>query len=131
MPNNTEFETTFRKLRAILEPYAAKLEVVHDKSNNYYLDTHHIMKNKKPMFFAAVRVGKSYVSFHLMPVYAFPDLLAGLSPELKKRMQGKSCFNFTTVDEKLFKELAKLTRAGFAKFTSPQFIRTIEQQQQR
>ncbi len=128
MPNNTEFETTFRKLRAILEPYAAKLKV-HDNSNDYYLDTHHIMKNKKPMFFAAVRAGKSYVSFHLMPVYAFPDLLAGISPELKKRMQGKSCFNFTAVDEKLFKELAKLTRAGFAKFASPQFIRTIEQEQ--
>jgi len=129
MPNNTEFKTTFNKLRAILEPYAAKLKVVHDNSNDYYLDTHHIMKNKKPMFFAGVRAGKSYVSFHLMPVYAFPDLLAGISPELKKRMQGKACFNFTAVDEKLFKELAKLTRIGFAKFTSPQFIRTIEQQQ--
>ena len=129
MPSKTEFETTFQKLRAILEPYAAKLKVVHNNSNDYYLDTHHIMKNKKPMFFAAVRAGKSYVSFHLMPVYAFPDLLAGISPELKKRMQGKSCFNFTAVDEKLFKELAKLTRAGFARFTSPQFLRSIEQQQ--
>jgi hypothetical protein len=44
-----------------------------------------------------------------------------MSPELKKRMQGKSCFNFTTPDEKLFKELAKLTKAGFAKFTSKEF----------
>ena len=28
-------------------------------------------------------------------------------------MQGKSCFNFTKVDEPLFAELANVTRAGF------------------
>jgi hypothetical protein len=33
--------------------------------------------------------------------------------ELKKRMQGKSCFNFTSVDEGLFQELAALTGKGF------------------
>jgi len=51
-----------------------------------------------------------------MPVYAFPDLLDGISPELKKRMQGKSCFNFTHVDEKLFKELEVLTEQGYERF---------------
>lgn len=75
------------------------------------------MKNKQRLFFAAVRVGKAYVSFHLMPVYASSDLSKSISPELKKRMQGKSCFNFKAIDEKLFKELGKLTRAGFEKIT--------------
>jgi hypothetical protein len=28
-------------------------------------------------------------------------------------MQGKSCFNFMTVDEPLFQELARITHAGF------------------
>jgi hypothetical protein len=28
-------------------------------------------------------------------------------------MQGKSCFNFTKVDEALFAELGELTRTGF------------------
>ena len=62
--------------------------------------------------FAAVRKGKSYVSFHLFPVYMFPELLHGLSPALKKRMQGKSCFNFKTVDEELLAELRELTARG-------------------
>jgi hypothetical protein len=48
-----------------------------------------------------------------MPVYAWPDLLEDASPELRKRMQGKSCFNFTTVDEALLAELAELTRRAF------------------
>ncbi len=51
-----------------------------------------------------------------MPVYLKPELLAGLSPELKARMQGKSCFNFTQVDKPLFKQLAALTKAGFASY---------------
>jgi hypothetical protein len=32
-----------------------------------------------------------------------------MSPGLRKRMQGKSCFNFTKLDEELFAELAVLT----------------------
>ena len=121
-PNKADFETVFSKLRAILEPYASKLVVVTDDPSTYYLDTRHIMKNKKPLFFGAVRKGKAYVSFHLIPVYACPDLLESISPKLNKRMQGKSCFNFTQVDEKLFKELAKLTKAGFARFNDEKFV---------
>ena len=61
-------------------------------------------------FVAATRLGKRYVSFYLMGVYGDPTLLAGMSPELRRRMQGKSCFNFTKVDEPLFRELAEITK---------------------
>ena len=76
-----------------------------------------------------MRRGKRYVSFYLMSVYACPDLLEGMSPELKKRMQGKSCFNFKDVDEKLFKELAKLTKAGAARFTDGKFVAKLRELQ--
>lgn len=125
MPDKDEFQATFEKLKAILTPYAAKLIVVHDTDKNYYLDTVHVMKNKQRLFFAAVRVGKAYVSFHLMPVYACADLPGTISPELKRRMQGKSCFNFKTVDEKLFKELGKLTKEGFKRFNDVEFLKKI------
>ena len=124
--NQENFAETFAKLKAILEPYAAKMIVVHDTSANYYLDTPYVMKNKQRMFFAAVRMGKAYVSFHLIPVYCCPDLLDSLTPELKKHMQGKSCFNFKTVDEKLFKELAKLTKAGAARFSGQKLAKFME-----
>jgi hypothetical protein len=51
-----------------------------------------------------------------MAVYVFPDLLKGISPALKKRMQGKSCFNFTTIDNETLGELAELTKRGVARF---------------
>lgn len=129
MPEENDFSAAFAKLKAILKPYERKMVVLHDTDECYYLDTRYIMKNKKPLCFGAVRLGKNYVSFYLMSVYACPDLLKGMSPELKKRMQGKSCFNFKEVDEKLFQELDKLTKAGATKFSSEKFIENLRKMQ--
>jgi hypothetical protein len=68
------------------------------------------------VFFGAATIRKRYVSFYLMPVYARPALLDGISPALKARMQGKACFNFTSVDERQLLELERLTRDGFECF---------------
>jgi hypothetical protein len=67
-------------------------------------------------YVAGIRVGKSYVSYYLMPVYGMPELLAGVSPELKRRMQGKAGFNFTRIDDALFSELATLTTTGIERY---------------
>jgi hypothetical protein len=112
----------FAELRKILEPYAVKLDVKKDDDTELYVDTRHIQKNKKPLFFGAVQVKKSYVSFHLMPVYLKPELLNSASPELRSRMQGKSCFNFSAVDAPLIKELAALTKAGYASYKEQGFV---------
>jgi hypothetical protein len=105
-----------------LAPYAEKLDTKKDDETELYIDTRHIQKNKKPLFFGAVQVKKSYVSFHLMPVYVKPELLASISPELKARMQGKSCFNFSAVEPALIKELAALTKASFASYEEQGFV---------
>jgi hypothetical protein len=121
MAKSTDFDSTFAELKEIFGPYQARLNVTVDTADNYGLETDHVMKNKHRLYFGGVRRGKSYVSFYLMPAYACPEITEKISPELKKRMQGKSCFNFTTPDEKLFDELRKLTKAGFARFTSKKF----------
>lgn len=68
--------------------------------------------------FASVRLGKRYVSYHLMCLYTDPDDLGEMSPELRRRRQGKSCFNFTRVDEALFDELDALTRRGRERYAA-------------
>lgn len=110
--DTSEFPAVFARLKAILQPYSPGMVVVKDDASWYYLDTKFIGKNKKPLMFAAARVGKAYVSYYLMTIYMNTKWLAKLSPGLKKRMQGKACFNFTTVDEALFAELEALTKAG-------------------
>jgi hypothetical protein len=53
------------------------------------------------LFFGAVMRFKSYVSYHLTPLYVCPEMAKTVSSALKKRMQGKSCFNFHAADEAL------------------------------
>jgi hypothetical protein len=115
MPNQDEFPAVFAQLKKILRPYGRRLTVTADTPSNYSLDAGYSEQYQHTLFFCAVQIKKNYVSFHLMPVYMFPDLLTDLSPALKKRMQGKSCFNFKTVDKALFAELAALTKKSVAR----------------
>lgn len=129
MPEKTGFDQVFRKLKAIFQPHQKNMIVAQDTKTTYLLNTRHIMKNKQPLCFGGVRLGKAYVSFYLMSVYVSAPEMKGMSPELRKRMQGKSCFNFKTVDEKLFRELAKLTKAGAARFNDQKFIEGLRKMQ--
>jgi hypothetical protein len=112
----TDFGEVFKRLKGILEPYAEGLVVTADNQGYYCLESSYSPKWKKPMFFGSAKIQKNYVSFYLMPVYMFPEMLEGVSSGLKKRMQGKSCFNFKAVDEVAFAELANLTKRGFDRF---------------
>lgn len=117
-----DYAAVFAELRRVLAPYAAKLDTKIDEGTQLYVDTRHVQKNKKPLCFGAVQVKKSYVSFHLMPVYVKPELLATVSADLKARMQGKSCFNFSKVEPALIKELTALTKAGYASYKEQGFV---------
>jgi hypothetical protein len=117
-----EHVPTFQRLRAILEPYEEALVKVHDRPDSYYLDSPHVQPNKKPLFFGSARIGKQHVSFHLMPVYLWPELLDGVSDGLRRRMQGKSCFNFKTPDEDLLTELGDLARRGFERYRESGYV---------
>ena len=122
MPDTDAFKESFHRLRTVLQRHADGLVVIKDEPALYYLDTAHIMKNKKPLFFGSVQIRKRYVSFHLMPVYVFPDLLDTVSPGLVKRMQGKSCFNFTAITDSHLAEIERLTAAGFARYRSEDLL---------
>ncbi len=73
-----------------------------DTEDNYLLNTLKSGKNKKPHFFGAVQIKKIYVSYHLMPININPSLLDSVNKDLKKRMPGKSCFNFKVVKTIIF-----------------------------
>lgn len=111
-----ESDKIFSKLKAILAAFEAQLVVLHDESDNYYLNTP--TTDKKSEFFGAVQIKKSYVAFHLMPIYYYPELLNPVSDALKNKMQGKSCFNFKEVNDSLFEELKSLTTAALEKYKS-------------
>lgn len=113
----TEFAFVFETLKSLLEKNTRGLAVKADTASAYdvvgKVPSPFPQHKGQPMWIAAVRIGKAYVSYHLVPVYTNPALEKTISPELKKRMQGKACFNFKTAPEPaVLKELGALTKAG-------------------
>lgn len=116
MPTPEQLDEVFTHLRPLLVAHRARLVELEDEPDSYALGVRRLREDGYRVWFGAVKVGKRYVSYHLMPVYVHPELLDDVSPALRKRMQGKSCFSFTRVDEELFAELDALTRWGLAAF---------------
>ncbi len=117
MADQVDLLPVFERLKPMLDGVEGAIVTV-DSEGNYCLNTPYAPKYKKELFLGAVQVKKNYVSYYLMPVYMFPDLLEGLSPALEKRMQGKSCFNFKAIDETLFGELKDLTLKSLERMRS-------------
>jgi hypothetical protein len=123
----TDFTPVFGALRQLLQRFVSKDLVVQvDKPGDYHLECTSILHRKKPLYFAGVRTNKNYVSFHLLCAYFNPDLVKSISPALKKRKQGKACFNFTQVDPDCFAELERLTRESLKEFKSEAFRKYIQ-----
>jgi hypothetical protein len=116
MANDAQFSALFMRLKDIMQARAGHLRVLDDLPQKYSLMGPYMEQFKKDVWFGMVEVRKTYVSYHLMPVYMDPDLLNGISESLKKRMQGKACFNFTKTDEALFQELDELTGRCLTRF---------------
>jgi len=115
-----DFDAVFSDLRAILTRHASKLTVSEDAPNRYCLDAPvgpATLKawggkaKRKTIPVAWTEIGKAYVSFHLMGLEAASG---AISPALKSRLQGKTCFNFSKPDAALFEELEAVTAHSIA-----------------
>ena len=112
-----EFEATFATLKDLLRKQAPNALVVRDVPGDFQIASPTLVDRVgRPLTLAMLQIKKSYVSFHLMPVYVEPTLRDTLSPALQKRMQGKACFNFVTIEPADARELSALTKKGIAGF---------------
>ncbi len=127
----TDRVALFARLRSILQQHAAQFCVGDDTATCYCLEANpgpatlrawsgKVKRSKIPV--AWIQIGGTCVSFHLMALYGCKKLLDGMSKELRARMQGKTCFNFRTVDERLFLELEKVTADGISASREAGFI---------
>ena len=116
MAKQINLKPVYDKLVKIMKKHEKNLKVSTDNKRNYSLTGPMSEKFKKELWFGAVQIKKNYVSYHLMPVYMYSDINKEISNELRKRMQGKSCFNFKEIDKDLFKQLAELTVKSYKTF---------------
>src|ERR1700694_1664530 len=126
---SSELQPIFRELRAILRKLAPDFLVSAD-SDHYGLEASpgpatlrawggEVRRQRIPV--AWVEIRKAYVSYHLMGV-GHPNVRGTMSKQLQARMQGKTCFNFTTSDEALFRELEQVTVRGLVAFRAAGFV---------
>jgi hypothetical protein len=113
---SADFVNAFAALKPLLASQVNRLAVKTDTAREYSLVTKSAspfpQHKGQPMWFGSVRIGKAYVSFHLMPLYMSPELNSAITPLLKKRMQGKTCFNFKgNPGPEVIAELERLTEA--------------------
>jgi hypothetical protein len=104
-----QFDVIYARLSEMILRHKDRLSVAIEKPGEFWMAVTGATYRGKPLVFAGVRMGKNYVSYHLMSVYMRK---VEMSAELKKQLQGKACFNFSSVDEKLFGELDELTASG-------------------
>lgn len=113
-----DFQKVEARLRSIFDPYRDALVVSKEGPDGIYLELPGY-EGKPWGYVGGTRLGKAYVSYYLMGAYD-GELAKSISPELRRRMQGKTCFNFTRIDESLFAELEEVTATAIAR--QPQVV---------
>jgi len=110
---------TYEALAQILVPYARMFQSEMHPRMGYCLRAKTTERPPKELYFGGVQIHQEHVSFHLFPLYSFPDLEAKLSPELRQRQEGKTSFHIERgADPALLRELDSLTRACFERLRS-------------
>ena len=125
MPSH--FAPVFETLKGVLAKHSSRLAVLPGKPFEYTLvsksPSPFPQHKGQPMWFGQVRLGKAYVSFHLMPLYMNPKLAGTISPALKKRMQGKTCFNFKTEpDAEALADLGRMCGAAIDDWAAKKWV---------
>jgi hypothetical protein len=100
------------RLEAVLDPYRDRLESFELYGTPYLRRP----GAKAHDWFAGVSEGKGVVRFFLLPMHHQPELLDGLSPELRKRKTGASLFSFKAIDDDQLAELTALVARAFDRY---------------
>jgi hypothetical protein len=98
------------RLRALLEPYAARLV----PSTIYGLPTMWRPDAMPSNWFAFVKPATTHVSLCLLPIHDHPELLDPLSPGLRRCVTGRSTITFRSMSDQDVSELERLLARAFA-----------------
>jgi hypothetical protein len=110
--SETDLAALQARLETILDPYRDRLEPF-ELYGTPYLRT---PGAKAHDWFAGVSPGNGVIRFFLLPMHSHPELLDGISPELRKRKTGASLFSLRPTDEALLPELEALVARAFDRY---------------
>ena len=79
-------------------------------------------RKRDNMYFGSILIQGGFVGFYLMPIYAHPDLIQKLGPDLKKLLKGKSCFHVKKIKQDLLKQIKEAMEMGIECYRKMNFI---------
>ncbi len=112
MATAPDLEVVGARLRAMLEPYADRLEW----ATIYNLPTLRRPGAKAHEWFAFVKPSAKAVSLFLLPVHTWPDLLDGCGPELRARKSGASTFSFRLLPDDVAADVEALLARAYERY---------------
>lgn len=115
MAASEAFPAIFQALRALMIEAAPGMVITADTDCCLTLKTTWTeARTGEPAWFGWLALKKSYVAYHILPLYSLPELNALVPASLEKKRQGKTCFAFKKIDPALFEDLRALTQAAAA-----------------
>jgi hypothetical protein len=112
-----DFDEIYNELKPLLKKHVPPFRAIRDEGGRYELSSskqiEFMGKKRDGVYFAAVIKKKNFVGFYLMTIYARPDLVQQLGPELKKTLKGKSCFHITKTDKLILGQIKKALVDGY------------------
>ena len=108
----TDLKAVELRLRAILDRYRGHLV----ESTIYSMPVLRRKGAKKHDWFAGVQPVDGAVKFNFLPMHEKPDVLDGISADLRRHKTGASVFRFTEIDENLAGELETVVAKGFLEY---------------
>ena len=121
--NAPSLDSVFEELKAIVARYSKPFTVREGYVKNKR-DYHLILRKplviagrkRDELWFASIIHQKHDVGFYYSPVYCDPKLGNGISPELLKHLDGKSCFHFTAMTAALKKDIDAALKLGLTDY---------------
>jgi hypothetical protein len=114
MGGDVDLGATEAWLRQLLDPYRQQLV----RGSVYGMETLQRAGARSHDFFVGIKPGKTFVSYHLKPLYANPELMDEASTALRKHLQGRIAFNFSALDDALAADLERLLDRAYRIYAS-------------
>jgi hypothetical protein len=114
MAASVDLEATETRLRRLLDPYRQDLV----DGSVYGMATLKRSGASSHDFFVGIKPAKTFVSYHLKPLYANPELMDQASTALRKHLQGRIAFNFSVLDDALVADLERLLDRAYRIYAS-------------
>ena len=120
-----ELDQLEQALKDLLRSQQPHLQVKVDTPEQFeVIGTKEIMQGRQKVegaTFASIVPKPKDVRLYFFPIYTDKEFFSP-SPELQKKLKGKSCFHLKKIDETLFQEIQKMIEKGVEVYKEKEWI---------